>query len=134
MVSLLLCRFFSSIHRQRAFFVVQKQRVQYNYRKAGEKSSMTDDRIVKLEKIGFAWIAPGFRQKGERLLRKRKRTDEEFSGGVEGMTEDDLVEDTGRQALSDDDGAAAVLVTNAARTPYYLNQRSPHSYHHHFYP
>eukprot|EP00977_Amphora_coffeiformis_P008236 scaffold1850_cov170-Amphora_coffeaeformis.AAC.5 len=107
-----------------------KQRVQYHYRNAGKKSSMTDERIAKLEGIGFAWVAPGFHQKGERPGRKRNRTDEELSGGEEGMTEDDLADDTGVLGLSDDDGAVA----NVARAPFYLNQPSPHAYHQHFYP
>ena len=53
-----------------------KQRVQYNYRKKGLKNHMTDDRIAKLEAIGFAWVAPGFSQK----TRKRKRSDEDDEG------------------------------------------------------
>ena len=138
MVRLLFCRFClrllpRSLAQSLTFFIPQKQRVQYHYRKAGKKSSMTDERIAKLESIGFAWVAPGFHQKGERPGRKRKRTDEELSGGEEGMTEDDLGEDTGGLALSDDDGAA-VLVANVARAPYCLNQPAPHPYHHHIYP
>ena len=56
-----------------------KQRVQYNYRKKGMKNHMSDERIAKLEAIGFAWVAPGFSQK----TRKRKRSDEvqEHVGG-----------------------------------------------------
>ena len=59
-----------------------KQRVQYHYRQKGKKSSMTDERIARLEAIGFAWVAPGFSQKS----RKRKRADDE-----EEPVEDDVV-------------------------------------------
>lgn len=87
---------------------------------------MTDERIAKLEAIGFAWVAPGFHQKGEQPPQKRKRTDGEFSGG------EDELGDTVGLSLSDEEGAAA-LATNVARAPYYLNQASPNPFHH-FYP
>jgi len=38
---------------------VSKQRVQYRYLQQGKESSMTEERIAKLESIGFEWSLRG---------------------------------------------------------------------------
>jgi len=44
---------------------VMKQRCQYTLRQKGDKNQLSDDRVVRLEEIGFSWTAPSFRKKKE---------------------------------------------------------------------
>ena len=76
-----------------------KQRVQYHYRKKGKKSAMTDDRIAKLEAIGFAWVAPGFSQKTS----KRKRVEDAADTGGEEIKDTQLDDDLGQDIAANDD-------------------------------
>jgi len=42
---------------------VMKQRCEYSLKLRGEKSQLTDERIAKLNAVGFNWVAPNFRRK-----------------------------------------------------------------------
>lgn len=53
-----------------------KQRVQYNLMKKGKKSQMNDEKIEKLDAIGFSWVAPNYQS------RKRQRSEEDESSGA----------------------------------------------------
>lgn len=47
-----------------------KQRSQYSLRRRGKKNQLTDDRVEKLEALGFAWVAPHMqRQRVQQLNR-----------------------------------------------------------------
>lgn len=38
---------------------------QYTLRQKGDKNQLSDDRVLRLEEIGFSWTAPSFRKKKE---------------------------------------------------------------------
>ena len=38
---------------------------QFTLRQKGEKNQLSDDRVSRLEEIGFSWTAPSFRKKKE---------------------------------------------------------------------
>ena len=42
---------------------VMKQRSEYSLRLRGLKSQLTDERVEKLNAIGFSWVAPNFKRK-----------------------------------------------------------------------
>jgi Helicase associated domain len=42
---------------------VMKQRSEYSLRLRGLKSQLTDERVEKLDSIGFSWVAPNFKRK-----------------------------------------------------------------------
>ena len=50
---------------------VMKQRVQYHKLQRGQKSQMKEDRVQKLEALGFQWVGPGAQRTGK----KRKISD-----------------------------------------------------------
>lgn len=76
------------MHRRNQGKWVMRQRVHFKYKQDGKKSKLSEDKIKKLNDIGFAWVAPGF--KG----RKRQRTNDgagksATSSGEEGNDDDD---------------------------------------------
>ena len=52
---------------------VMKQRVQYHKKRRGQKSQMHDDRIQKLEALGFAWVGPGAHKKKKAELQQQQQ-------------------------------------------------------------
>lgn len=90
----------------------QRQRVQYHLMRKGKPSTMTEERIAKLEAIGFAWVAPGFHQKGQKTG-KRKRGDEGSEVEASSDEENDMMEPA-----------------PVAQIPYYHHHHhhSPHQY------
>ena len=80
---------------------------------------MTDERIAKLEAIGFAWVAPGFTQKA----RKRKRihgdenddeVEEDVNHELVGDATMEEVDDDEEEEHNDDDAVAAAAAAAAA--------------------
>lgn len=65
---------------------VMKQRCQYNLKKQGKKSQLTDEKEAKLEAIGFAWVAPGYNLNS----RKRRKTEEENDEEEEEEQDDEI--------------------------------------------
>ena len=72
-----------------------RQRVHYKYKQDGKKSKLSEDKIKKLNEIGFAWVAPGF--KGRKRQRANdvggKSANSSRSSGEEDNDDDDDEED-----------------------------------------
>ena len=49
-----------------------KQRVEYNKQQRGEKSQLQQDRIERLNEIGFSWVSPNYNKSGKQKPKNQK--------------------------------------------------------------